>query len=73
MTDGDRLRKVSYPSGGWVEYFYDPEGRPLARLGTERGVAVADIDTSVVEATRARHTMLADHRADLGQRVRFGG
>ena len=52
---------------------YDPEGRPLVRLGTERGVAIADIDTSAVEATRARHTMLADHRADLGQRVRFGG
>lgn len=26
-TDGDRLRKVSYPNGGWVEYFYDEQGR----------------------------------------------
>ncbi|MCB1132942.1 MAG: RHS repeat protein, partial [Verrucomicrobiae bacterium] len=26
-TDGDRLRKVSYPNGGWVEYFYDANGR----------------------------------------------
>ncbi len=26
-TDGDRLRKVSYPNGGWVEYFYDTHGR----------------------------------------------
>ena len=27
---------------------------------------VADLDTDVVDATRARHTMLADHRDDLG-------
>ncbi len=50
---------------------YDPEGRPLVRLGTEPGVAVSDIDTAVVEATRARHTMLADHRSALGERVRL--
>ncbi len=49
----------------------DPEGRPLVRLGTERGVAVADLDTDVVEATRARHTMLADHRDSLGSRLRL--
>ena len=47
---------------------YDPEGRPLVRLGTEPGVAVADIDTDVVDATRARHTMLSDHRDTLGWR-----
>ena len=47
---------------------YDPEGRPLVRLGTEPGVAVADLDTDVVDATRARHTMLADHRDTLGPR-----
>ncbi len=51
---------------------YDPEGRPLVRLGTEPGVAVADIDTSVVDATRSRHTMLTDHRDEgLGDRVRL--
>jgi predicted amidohydrolase len=50
---------------------YDPEGRPLVRLGTERGVAVADLDTDLVEETRARHTMLADHRDTLGDRVRL--
>jgi predicted amidohydrolase len=50
---------------------YDPEGRPLVRLGTEPGVAVADLDTDVVDATRARHTMLADHRDTLGERVRI--
>ena len=50
---------------------YDPEGRPLVRLGTEPGVAVADVDTSMIDATRSRHTMLADHRVEgLGDRVR---
>ena len=47
---------------------YDPEGRALVRLGTEPGVAVADLDTDVVDATRARHTMLVDHRDTLGRR-----
>ncbi|GAA4697951.1 carbon-nitrogen hydrolase family protein [Nocardioides conyzicola] len=49
---------------------YDPEGRPLARLGDEEGLAIAEIDTEVVAATRATHTMLADHRDGLGSRVR---
>ncbi len=56
-------------SGGSA--IYDPEGRPLVRLGTEPGVAVTEIDTDVVDATRARHTMLVDHRAGLGERVRI--
>jgi 5-aminopentanamidase len=56
-------------SGGSA--IYDPEGRPLVRLGAEPGVAVADLDTELVEATRARHTMLADHRESLGGRVRL--
>jgi predicted amidohydrolase len=47
---------------------YDPEGRPLVRLGTEPGVAVADLDTEIVESTRVQHTMLADHRDSLGER-----
>jgi predicted amidohydrolase len=47
---------------------YDPEGRPLVRLGAERGVAVAELDADLVEATRMRHTMLADHRESLGPR-----
>lgn len=49
---------------------YDPEGRPLARLGDEEGLAVADLDTAVVAATRARHTMFDDHRTGLGPRMR---
>lgn len=49
---------------------YDPEGRPVARLGDEEGLAVADIDVALVEETRARHTMFTDHRASLGPRVR---
>ena len=50
---------------------YDPEGRPLARLDTEEGLAVADIDVALVEQTRATHTMFSDHRASLGARVRI--
>ena len=49
---------------------YDPEGRPLARLGEEEGLAVADLDVALVEATRRRHTMVHDHRTSLGSRVR---
>lgn len=47
---------------------YDPEGRALARLDTEEGVAVADVDLAVVASTRLAHPMLADRRADLGAR-----
>ena len=49
---------------------YDPEGRPLARLGEEEGLAVADLDLGLVAETRARHTMVHDHRSGLGTRVR---
>jgi 5-aminopentanamidase len=49
---------------------YDPEGRPLARLGSEEGLAIADLDPAVVATTRATHTMGADHRASLGPRLR---
>ncbi|CAM3309081.1 carbon-nitrogen hydrolase family protein [Nocardioides dubius] len=49
---------------------YDPEGRTLARLDTEDGVAVADVDVAVVAATREAHPMLRDRREDLGPRVR---
>ncbi|KQW49179.1 hypothetical protein ASC77_10835 [Nocardioides sp. Root1257] len=49
---------------------YDPEGRPLARLADEEGLAIAELDTEVVAQTRAAHTMTADHRDDLGPRVR---
>lgn len=48
---------------------YDPEGRPLARLAAEEGIAVADLDPELVRSTRAAHRMHADHRADLGPRV----
>ncbi len=48
---------------------YDPEGRPVARLGEEEGLAIAELDTDVVEQTRATHTMVHDHRATLGARV----
>ncbi|MDF1603996.1 carbon-nitrogen hydrolase family protein [Nocardioides sp. YIM 152315] len=49
---------------------YDPEGRPLARLDDEEGLAIAEIDTHVVAQTRATHTMVVDHRESLGRRER---
>jgi predicted amidohydrolase len=49
---------------------YDPEGRPLARLGEEEGLAIAELDTDVVAQTRAAHPMVHDHRTSLGPRVR---
>lgn len=49
---------------------YDPEGRPLARLGEEEGLAVAVVDPDLVATTRARHTMHVDHRVSLGERRR---
>ena len=49
---------------------YDPEGRPLARLGEEEGLAVADLEPGLVTATRERHRMHHDHRSSLGSRVR---
>lgn len=50
---------------------YDPEGRPLARLGDEEGVAVADLDTELVAATRTTITTAADRLSDLGGRLRL--
>jgi len=49
---------------------YDPEGRPVARLTDEEGLAVADLDPDLVAQTRATHTMVSDHRATLGARLR---
>lgn len=49
---------------------YDPEGRPLAKLATEVGLALAEIDPALVRETRSAHPMHADHRDSLGLRVR---
>lgn len=47
---------------------YEPEGRPLVRLGQEEGLAVATIDPALVATTRTSHSMLADHLPGLGDR-----
>lgn len=47
----------------------DPEGRPLAELGAEEGLAIADLDPEVVRETRSRQTMAADRPASLGERT----
>ncbi len=49
---------------------HDPEGRVLAVLADEPGLAVADLEVAVVEATRSAHPMLAERRSDLGGRTR---
>ena len=49
---------------------YDPEGRPLARLGRETGLAVADLDPALMARTRAAHPMHAERRVSLGTRQR---
>ncbi|MEP9361931.1 carbon-nitrogen hydrolase family protein [Nocardioides sp. CN2-186] len=48
---------------------YDPEGRPIARLDDEEGLAIADLDVELVAQTRATHTMTSDHRPSLGERT----
>ncbi|GAW51578.1 MULTISPECIES: carbon-nitrogen hydrolase family protein [unclassified Nocardioides] len=58
---------ISFIGGSAV---YDPEGRRVAGLVEEEGLAIADLDTDVVAETRATHTMFSDHRADLGPRTR---
>lgn len=55
-------------SGGSA--IYDPEGRPVARMGAEEGVVAATLDLDLIARTQERHTMLRDHRDGLGARVR---
>lgn len=62
-----RCGSASFIGGSAV---YDPEGRPLARLGEEEALAIADLEPEAVVETRARHTMHHDHRADLGPRLK---
>lgn len=50
---------------------YDPEGRPVERIGTERGAVVVDLDLEVVQSTRRDHPLAADRVLDLGTRRRL--
>lgn len=50
---------------------YDPEGRPLARVGDESpGLACADLDVAEVARVQAMNPILRERRADLGARRR---
>lgn len=50
---------------------YDPEGRPLARVGTESpALVVADLDAAEIDRIRAMNPILAGRR-DLGERTRW--
>ena len=49
---------------------YDPEGRPVQRLGTGTGVAVADLDAEEVARVQREHPMAAERLDSLGVRTR---
>jgi predicted amidohydrolase len=50
---------------------YDPEGRPLALLGEEEGLAIADLEPAFVAETRAVRRMHAERLPTLGDRTRL--
>ena len=49
---------------------YDPEGRPVQRLGTGTGVVVADLDADEVARVQREHPMAAERLDSLGPRTR---
>ncbi|NYE93881.1 transglutaminase-like putative cysteine protease [Psychromicrobium silvestre] len=49
---------------------YDPLGQPIARIGREAGLAIADIDPAAVHQARDSQRAWADRRSTLGQRHR---
>jgi 5-aminopentanamidase len=63
-----RCGDFSFSGGSAV---YDPEGRPVARLGQEPGIAYADLDPAEVERVRRMNPILRDRRDDLGARARI--
>ncbi len=56
-------------SGGSA--IYDPEGRPLGRVGTDSpALVVADLERAEVERVQDMNPIWRDRLADLGERVR---
>jgi predicted amidohydrolase len=50
---------------------YDPEGRPVGRLGTEHpALVVADLDRAEVERVQQMNPIARDRLATLGPRHR---
>jgi predicted amidohydrolase len=47
---------------------YDPQGRSLARVGQGAGLAVADLDRSVINEARTINPFATDRPASLGRR-----
>ena len=60
------------PPSGFIggSAIYDPVGRPLARLATEPGLAIADVDLDMLRQSREEQRMWADRRESLGTRHR---
>jgi predicted amidohydrolase len=69
------LAAATGPSGARLSIggsaVYDPEGRPLAVLGDEEGLAIADLDPALVAETRAVRRMHAERLPSLGARARM--
>jgi predicted amidohydrolase len=58
--------RFSFSGGSAV---YDPEGRPLGRLGEEPGMVVADLDQAEVARAQRQNPVAVDRRPSLGDRV----
>ena len=54
-------------SGGTA--VYDPQGRPVARVEEDEGIALADLDRRLIDEARAINPYTRDRRASLGSRA----
>jgi predicted amidohydrolase len=54
-------------SGGTA--VYDPQGRPVARVGSGEGMAAADLDVAAVDEARRINPFARDRRSSLGGRI----
>ena len=60
-----RCGELEFSGGSAV---YDPQGRPVERVGAGEGMAVADLDVACVEEARRINPYDRDRPADLGTR-----
>jgi 5-aminopentanamidase len=60
-----RCGELEFSGGSAV---YDPQGRTVARVADGEGMAVADLDRSVIDEARTINPYAADRPASLGER-----